>query len=158
MPYLQVSLLCLSAWLLALTMSCTSFQGEARNQESGQKPPSIPTQARAEAIASATVTVTPPRTAKPGSQPTFLTVQALGRFFFPGQLQAQSGSEVTVEFQNEDPGVVHDLSFRIPGLPGGATCTGPCSYSYTFIAPEPGRYEFFCTVHPYIVGRLIVEP
>jgi plastocyanin len=76
--------------------------------------------------------------------------------FNTAQLSARSGASVTVNFRNEDAGVTHDLSFGIPGLGHGHTCAGPCTDSYSFTAPAPGTYDFFCTVHFGMAGKLIV--
>ena len=146
--------------LALLALSCSSSDNGSQAVERAQGPLTTPTKARPAGTPTvdATGAMSPPSRVRSDSQPAYVTVQAVGRFFFPGVVQVRAGNEVTVTFENEDPGVIHDLSFRITGVPGGATCTGPCSYSYSFVAPEPGRYEFFCSVHPYIVGTLIIEP
>jgi plastocyanin len=71
-------------------------------------------------------------------------------------LTVQSGASVSVSFENQDRGVTHDLSFGIAALPHGNTCAGPCRDSYTFTAPAPGTYPFFCTVHADMTGTLVV--
>jgi plastocyanin len=73
-------------------------------------------------------------------------------------LQARSGATVNVHFQNNDPGVAHDLSFAIDGVPRGNSCVGPCSDDYSFAAPTAGTYSFFCSVHPDMKGIFTVLP
>ncbi len=74
------------------------------------------------------------------------------------EVRARSGATVTVVFRNEDAGVDHDISFGIAGLGHGHTCTGPCQDQYSFTAPAPGTYAFFCTVHAAMTGTFIVDP
>jgi plastocyanin len=87
-----------------------------------------------------------------------LDVRALGATFYPNQISVRTRSRVTIEFFNDDSAVNHDLSVRSAAVPAGPSCTGPCRARYSFVAPAPGNYELFCTVHPYITGKLIVEP
>jgi plastocyanin len=78
--------------------------------------------------------------------------------FSTSQLSARTGATVTVNFRNEDAAVTHDLSFGVAGLGHGHTCAGPCSDSYSFTAPAPGTYDFFCTVHFGMAGTFTVTP
>lgn len=78
--------------------------------------------------------------------------------FSTTRLTARSGAAITVNFRNEDAGVTHDLSFSVAGLGHGHTCAGPCSDTYSFTAPSAGTYDFFCTVHAGMEGKLIVTP
>ena len=39
--------------------------------------------------------------------------------------------------------------FRSPGLDNGET------FSYTFT--NPGTYEYFCTLHPLMTGKVVVR-
>jgi plastocyanin len=59
--------------------------------------------------------------------------------------------------QNNDTGVEHNLTFSVPGLAHGETCTGPCSRTQTFTAPAAGSYFFLCTIHD-MSGTFIVDP
>ncbi|MGE0056358.1 MAG: cupredoxin domain-containing protein [Dehalococcoidia bacterium] len=102
-------------------------------------------------------TPVPPPPAAPPPAVTF-AVTASQLKFSASQLSARSGASVTVSFRNEDAGVAHDVSFGIAGLGHGHTCAGPCTDSYSFVAPAPGTYDFFCTVHIDMTGKLIVSP
>ncbi|HXH22101.1 MAG TPA: cupredoxin domain-containing protein [Dehalococcoidia bacterium] len=84
-------------------------------------------------------------------------VRAANLAFNTTHLHVRAGTQVTAVFQNDDASVPHNLSFNVPGLEHGETCTGPCTVSQTFTAPAPGRYQFFCTIHP-MVGDFIVDP
>jgi hypothetical protein len=94
----------------------------------------------------------------PEPEPTRLEVLIGGRSYYPGQLTVRARSKLTVELKNDDGGVDHDFALRAPGATPGATCTGPCRVTTTVMVAQPGRYEFYCTVHPYITGTLVVEP
>jgi plastocyanin len=81
-------------------------------------------------------------------------------------LTVKSGATVTINVTNQDEGTPHsfsvytDSSATQPLAEGsvGDVCTGPCSYSLTFVAPEPGVYFFRCDVHPtQMNGTFIVE-
>jgi plastocyanin len=72
---------------------------------------------------------------------------------------------VSVTLQNIDNGVPHDVSFGrasggppATGLPLGTSCYGPCTDSYSFTAPGPGNYAFFCSLHPDMAGTFVVSP
>jgi plastocyanin len=81
-----------------------------------------------------------------GSGPV-ITIKGFG---YGAPLTVAPGTTVTV--RQEDP-VQHDVSsatFRTPLLGRGGTAT--------FTAPtEPGSYDFTCSVHPQMHGRLIVR-
>ncbi len=98
----------------------------------------------------------PPPAAPPPAVSFNVTAQTLK--FSTSQLSARSGASVTVNFRNEDVSVAHDISFSIAGLGHGHTCAGPCTDSYSFVAPPPGTYDFFCTVHIEMAGKFVVTP
>ncbi len=90
--------------------------------------------------------------------PVSINVSGKNLQFSTKQFSARSGAAVTVTFVNEDVSVAHDISFSIPGLGHGHTCTGPCTDTYSFTAPAPGAYQFFCTLHADMVGTFSVAP
>lgn len=58
---------------------------------------------------------------------------------------------------NDEAGVVHNLTFGLPGVPHGDDCTGPCTRTQNFRAPAtPGSFFFLCTIHD-MFGEVIVE-
>ena len=108
-----------------------------------------------------------------------VTVVAEDTKFNPSSITIQAGEEVTLELQNND-GVEHD--FQVDGLDvdvmsGGSDmpehggdgragmlavhAAGHESMSITFMANEPGTFEFYCTIPGHkdsgMVGTLIVE-
>jgi plastocyanin len=84
-------------------------------------------------------------------------VRAFALAFNLTTIRARTGATVTVNFRNDDQVVPHDISF--PGIIQRPFCNGPCTDSYSFRAPAPGRYTFNCSVHPQdMVGAFIVDP
>lgn len=73
-----------------------------------------------------------------------------------------AGAEVTIEFDNRDDGVPHNVavytdSSAADAIFVGEIVTGPRRATYTFTAPEtPGNYFFRCDVHPSMHGAFIV--
>lgn len=74
-----------------------------------------------------------------------------------------AGAEVTVNFDNRDSGIPHNVSFYIDSSAAdaifvGDLITGPDRVTQTFTAPaEPGTYYFQCDVHSFMNGAFIVE-
>ena len=72
--------------------------------------------------------------------------------FLPPALTVTAGTTVT--WKNED-----DSPHRIGGK--GGTFASPAldtdgTFSRTFTTP--GEYSYICTIHPYMVGKIIVKP
>jgi len=73
-----------------------------------------------------------------------------------------AGAEVTVNFENRDGGVPHNVavyrdSSATEAIFVGEIVTGPAQVTYTFTAPsEPGTYFFRCDVHPSMNGAFVV--
>ena len=73
-----------------------------------------------------------------------------------------AGAEVTIEFDNRDDGVPHNVSVYTDASAAeaifvGEIVTGPARVTYTFTAPsEPGTYFFRCDVHPSMNGAFVV--
>jgi plastocyanin len=162
----------------ALATAAPSPTQEAEATPTTAAPVEEPTAAPTEEIVpTAEPTEEPAPTAVPTSQPAATeepaaSTQTLDIAMVPGirfdkdTLTAQSGATVTINVTNQDEGVPHsfsvytDSSAAQPLAEGsvGDVCTGPCSYSLTFVAPEPGVYFFRCDVHPtQMNGTFIVE-
>jgi plastocyanin len=90
--------------------------------------------------------------------PVVVDVSALNLAFDRSVIRARSGARVTVNFYNRETLIPHDLSFEVPGLGPRPFCNGPCQDHYSFTAPAPGRYRFYCSVHVDMVGTFIVDP
>ena len=73
-----------------------------------------------------------------------------------------AGAEVTIEFDNRDDGVPHNVAVYTDATAAdaifvGEIVTGPVRTTYTFTAPEtPGNYFFRCDVHTAMHGAFIV--
>jgi plastocyanin len=72
--------------------------------------------------------------------------------FAPPALTIAAGTTVT--WKNED-GEVHRVKDDHNGFSSAALDTDD-SYSHTFTTP--GIYHYFCSIHPYMVGEIVVKP
>jgi plastocyanin len=72
--------------------------------------------------------------------------------FNPPTLTIAAGTTVTWVNKDENPHTVTDrgLAFRSAALDTGD------KFSYTFASA--GEFNYFCTIHPMMVGRIIVRP
>ncbi len=102
-------------------------------------------------------TAPPPPTAPPQPAARTLTFKAVNDTTWDRQIaRVKAGTTLTAIMDNVDPGVEHNLSFSLPGLPHGDTCAGPCTATQVFRADTPGSYFFLCTIHD-MSGPFIVE-
>jgi plastocyanin len=63
-------------------------------------------------------------------------------------------------FENKDPAAPHNVAFKDapPGAPFiGEIIQAGQTTTYQVPAIPAGRYEFFCSVHPNMVGSLTAE-
>jgi plastocyanin len=72
--------------------------------------------------------------------------------FAPPDLSVAAGTTVT--WKNED-GEVHRVQDDHKGFSSAALDTDD-SFSHTFATP--GVYHYFCSIHPYMVGKIVVKP
>ncbi|HEV2335907.1 MAG TPA: cupredoxin family copper-binding protein [Stellaceae bacterium] len=72
--------------------------------------------------------------------------------FNPATLTVAAGTKVTWVNEDNSPHTVTDRGkvFRSGGL------DTKDSFSYTFAAP--GEFTYFCTIHPMMVGKIVVKP
>ena len=72
--------------------------------------------------------------------------------FNPPTLTVVPGTKVTWVNEDNSPHTVTDKGkvFRSAGL------DTKDSFSYTFASP--GEFTYFCTIHPMMVGKVIVKP
>ena len=70
--------------------------------------------------------------------------------FVPATLTVPAGSTVTWTNHDEEPHTVaaSDGSFHSPGMGSQAT------YSHTF--PTAGRFDYVCSIHPFMHGTVVV--
>ena len=72
--------------------------------------------------------------------------------FAPPDLTIAAGTTVT--WKNDD-GEVHKVQDDHKGFSSAALDTDD-SFSHTFVTP--GLYHYFCSIHPYMVGKIVVKP
>ncbi|MBS0397029.1 MAG: cupredoxin family copper-binding protein [Proteobacteria bacterium] len=97
------------------------------------------------------VTAAPPPAAATPAAPAAATVRLEHFMFGPATITVAAGA--TVEWRNLDgePHTVVSLDglFRSGALDQGDT------YRYTF--PTPGSYRYVCSIHPQMVGTIVVS-
>ena len=71
--------------------------------------------------------------------------------FVPKVLTIAAGDRVTC---SNDDGAPHQIGFK-DGASGSDTLFPGKTYSRTF--DKPGSYEYFCTIHNYMTGRIVVR-
>jgi plastocyanin len=110
----------------------------------------------------------PPQTVAP-SNPTCASVQsgkvtvtASGIAFDTGCIDAPAGQAFTIDFENKDAGVQHNIAI-FPSeqdlqnpLFRGDLVTGPGSATYDVDALDAGEFYFHCDVHPTMNGTINV--
>lgn len=72
--------------------------------------------------------------------------------FMPERLTVPVGAQVTWINKDEEPHVVVSAGGQFPPSPG--LDTGD-SYHATFA--KPGSYTYFCSIHPQMVGTIVVK-
>ncbi len=83
--------------------------------------------------------------------------------FNTSTITVPAGANVTVNFDNQDANVPHNLAVYDSAnlkttIFKGDIITGPKTITYTFDAPTtPGTYYFRCDVHPGMNGQFIVK-
>jgi len=81
------------------------------------------------------------------------TVAVRNFAFSPASVTVKAGSTVTWTNQDQDPHDVvamNDGPFHSPPLNTGQ------SFSYTFT--KPGRFDYLCTIHPFMTATVVVTP
>jgi plastocyanin len=72
--------------------------------------------------------------------------------FAPAALTVTAGTTVTWKNEDDSPHRVGDKN----GTFTSAALDTDDTFSHTFAAP--GEYPYICTIHPYMVGKIIVKP
>lgn len=90
-----------------------------------------------------------------------LTVVAKDLALAPAAIQTTSDIALTVDFQNQDNAVPHDLVLSAgPGdgvkLASTEVFSGVASRQFAVPPLVPGQYRFSCTVHPNMSANLTV--
>jgi plastocyanin len=112
-----------------------------------------------------------PSTAGPGSAPpstpstsaatgAVLHISAQNIAFDTNQLEAPAGQPFVLDFDNNDPGVPHNVEIKDANgmsMFKGQIITGPATISYQVPALAAGSYMFVCDVHPNMTGILTAK-
>jgi plastocyanin len=88
-----------------------------------------------------------------------LHISALNIAFDTDHLAAPAGQAFVLEFDNNDPGIPHNVEIKDAGGASvfkGQIITGPAKASYPVPALAAGTYTFVCDVHPTMTGTLTV--
>jgi plastocyanin len=80
------------------------------------------------------------------------TVQIDNFAFTPATLTVTAGTTVTWKNEDDSPHRIGDKN----GTFKSAALDTDDTFSHTFAAP--GEYPYICTIHPYMVGKIIVKP
>lgn len=99
-----------------------------------------------------------------GSKKVTVGIFAKGLVFNTSTITVPAGAMVTVNFDNMDTSVLHNVAFYTDSSANtpiyvGAVINGPKTTTYTFTAPsKPGTYFFRCDIHPAtMVGKFVVQ-
>jgi plastocyanin len=72
--------------------------------------------------------------------------------FAPGTLTVTAGTTVTWKNEDDSPHRIGDQA----GTFKSAALDTDDTFSHTFATP--GEYPYICTIHPYMVGKIVVKP
>jgi plastocyanin len=103
-----------------------------------------------------TPTTAPPTSPSPAARGTQVTIRNFA--FQPAELEVAVGT--TVEWVNGEDSVPHTVTSGTPGYPAGVFDSGRLrpGDSFRFTFQQPGTYEYFCSIHTRMRGRIIVKP
>jgi plastocyanin len=92
-----------------------------------------------------------PATQIAATQPSAITIRDFA--FAPTTLTIAAGTKVTWSNSDEEPHTVMSAD-------GGATFKSPAldtddKFAFTF--DKPGTYKYFCSIHPHMVGTIVVK-
>ena len=81
------------------------------------------------------------------------TVVSIDNFSFaPQTLTVKAGTTVTWTNRDDIP---HGIASSNNAFPKGKAMDTDDSYTFTFTTP--GTYQYFCYLHPHMVGSIVVE-
>ena len=95
-----------------------------------------------------------------GGAATTVQVVAQNISFTTPQIQAPAGQPFTIDFDNEDQGIPHNIEIKDSSGASkfkGDIVTGPIKTTYQVPALAAGTYTFMCDVHPSMTGTLTVK-
>ncbi len=87
-----------------------------------------------------------------------VTVAAINITYEPVEVTLPSGRPLRIILDNQDAGVPHDIRVFQGDheLARSPTVTGPGQAEVRFGPLAPARYQFQCTIHPNMLGTLII--
>ncbi|HMH68711.1 MAG TPA: cupredoxin family copper-binding protein [Pinirhizobacter sp.] len=88
----------------------------------------------------------------PSAPPPGPRVQIQNFAFMPKTLTVSAGSKVVWTNLDEEPHIVTSAGGNFRSSPGLDTND---SYSFTF--DKPGTYTYYCSIHPMMVGTIVVQ-
>ena len=116
-----------------------------------------------ESIAKAEASPPPAPSGEPGQPagPT-LAISAQNVAFDTAALSAPADTPFTIDFDNKDPSIQHNVAIHEGSPTGpevfkGEVFPGPAKKAYAIPPLKAGTYGFICTVHPTMTGTLTVE-
>jgi plastocyanin len=105
-----------------------------------------------------------PDDSPPAGDTFFLEIAAENTEYDVSELKAPAGEDITLQFDNDDPGIQHNWSLYedeegTQEIFEGKVLTGVDTIDYAVPAiDEPGTYHFHCDIHPSVMkGELIIE-
>jgi plastocyanin len=167
----RLGLAAVGATLTLVVAACSSAAGGAPTftYAPGSAPSASAMDMSAFASAPAT-SAAPPGSSPPSAAPTPtgstaatgtpLHISAQNIEFDTDHLEAPAGQAFVLEFDNNDPGVPHNVEIKDASgasLFKGQIITGPAKASYQVPALAAGSYTFVCDVHPTMTGTLAVK-
>ena len=81
-----------------------------------------------------------------------IQVSAKSFMFTPARITVKAGTTVT--WTNKDD-IPHGIASADNAFTKSRALDTDDSYSFTFTAP--GTYQYFCYIHPHMVGTIVVE-
>ena len=130
---------------------------------SNSSPEVFPTAAPASASSSSSSASSTPGASSSSSAPGSLTLVAKNLAYDKRSLSAAPNSNVSLVFDNQDSGVLHNFALYTNNRATtkifvGDLVTGPAKQTYTFKAPAAGTYYYRCDVHPdQMTGSFVVK-
>ncbi len=112
--------------------------------------------------ASGSPTAAPSSSAAPSGSGggTAVTIKALNIAFDPKEVEAPAGQAFTLNFDNSDAGIPHNVSIMDAAGASvfkGEIFPGVATKAYAVPALTAGAYKFICDVHPNMTGTLTVK-
>jgi len=102
-------------------------------------------------------TTTPTITSVPVIMPNGVADQTKGLNFQPAAITVVIGVNNTVVWTNKDTAAHTVVNASAPVAFGSATSLIPAGQTWSFTFTGPGTYSYFCSLHPYMKGTVIVK-